>query len=114
MFSFFIFRTSDKQPIDLNTFRRFNYQLRIPKKRSAKVWMRYNSIIFRLGDNFVHTVNFNKISRNGHEPKKISLQVYINELHDLSINKSSGKKAAINWCGKNINMKEIDGMQAER
>merc|ERR1711962_1615027 len=50
---------------DINIYRKFDYQLKIPANMAVKVWMRYSSIIFRQDDKFEYTVRHNRMNAKG-------------------------------------------------
>jgi len=79
----YIFRTNNVEPKDINNFRKFNYEVRIPAGQELKVWLRYSSIIFMQDEKLTYELNNYLQNFNGVKPDREVFQVYINEVEKL-------------------------------
>ena len=99
--------TSNTQPKDLNIYRKFNYEVRIPAGQQLKVWLRYRSIIFFKEEKVTYTVNNYLQNSNSLQPRREVFQVFISEIEDLK----SDPKITCN--GRKVQLDGIPGNTPE-
>ena len=71
------------KPKDINIYRKFNYEVRIPSGKQLKVWLRYSSIIFLTEEKLTYALNNYLQNSNSLQPDREVFQVSISEIENL-------------------------------
>ena len=70
-------------PKDINVYRKFNYQIKVPAGQQLKVWLRYSSIIFLQDEKLTYQLNNYLQNAKSLTAAREVFQVYISELENL-------------------------------